>query len=84
MSYNTSEDELRDLFAQYGTVLSANIIMDRETRRPKGFAFVEMEDEQAATAAISQLNGKEVGGRTLKVNESIDKPRTNSYNDYRY
>ena len=84
MSYNTSEDELRDLFAQYGTVLSANIIMDRETRRPKGFAFVEMEDEQAATAAISQLNGKEVGGRTLKVNESIAKPRTNSYNDYRY
>ena len=84
MSYNTSEDELRDLFAQYGTVLSANIIMDRETRRPKGFAFVEMEDEQAATAAISQLNGKEVDGRTLKVNESIAKPRTNSYNDYRY
>ncbi|MEA4865894.1 MAG: RNA-binding protein, partial [Dehalobacter sp. 4CP] len=43
MSYNTSEEELRDLFAQYGTVLSANIIIDRETRRPKGFGFVEME-----------------------------------------
>jgi RNA recognition motif-containing protein len=84
MSYNTSEEDLRDLFAQYGTVVSTSIIIDRETRRPKGFAFVEMEDEKAAMAAISQLNGKELDGRTLRVNESIAKPRTNSYNDYRY
>ena len=84
LPYRMTEDELATVFAEVGEVVDVNIIMDRETRRPKGFAFVEMEDEQAATAAISQLNGKEVGGRTLKVNESIAKPRTNSYNDYRY
>ncbi len=82
MSYNTSEDQLRDLFAQYGTVLSANIIMDRETRRPKGFAFVEMEEDSAAEAAISQLDGKDLDGRNLRVNEAIAKPRP-SYNNYR-
>ncbi len=75
MSYNTSEEELRDLFAQYGTELSANIIIDRETRRPKGFAFVEMEEDAAADAAISQLDGKDFGGRNLRVNEAIAKPR---------
>ncbi len=75
MSYNTSEEDLRDLFAQYGTVLSANIIIDRETRRPKGFAFVEMEDESAAEAAISQLDGTDLDGRNLRVNEAIAKPR---------
>ena len=82
MSYATTEEELRDLFSQYGTVLSANIIIDRETRRPKGFGFVEMEDDAAAEAAISQLDGKEVGGRNLRVNEAIAKPRpTRSYRD---
>jgi RNA recognition motif-containing protein len=81
MSYNTSEEELRDLFAQYGTVLSANIIIDRETRRPKGFGFVEMEDDSAAVAAISQLDGQDFGGRNLRVNEAIAKPRP-SYNRY--
>jgi RNA recognition motif-containing protein len=83
MSYNTTEEDLRDLFAQYGTVLSATIIFDRETRRPKGFGFVEMEEDNAAEAAISQLNGQEVGGRNLRVNEAIAKPRP-SYNDNRY
>ena len=75
MSYHTSEEELRDLFAQYGTVLSANIIIDRETRRPKGFGFVEMQDDASADAAISELDGKEVGGRNLRVNEAIAKPK---------
>ena len=83
MSYNTSEEQLWDLFAQYGTVLSANIIMDRETRRPKGFGFVEMEDDAAAVAAISQLDGQNVDGRNLRVNEAIAKPRP-ARNDYRY
>jgi RNA recognition motif-containing protein len=83
MSYNTTEEQLWDLFAQYGTVLSANIIMDRETRRPKGFGFVEMEDDSAATAAISQLDGQDVDGRNLRVNEAIAKPRQ-TRNDYRY
>jgi RNA recognition motif-containing protein len=55
--------------------LSANIIIDRETRRPKGFAFVEMEEDAAADAAISQLDGKDFGGRNLRVNEAIAKPR---------
>ncbi|HAF86451.1 MAG TPA: RNA-binding protein [Sphaerochaeta sp.] len=83
MSYNTSEEELRDLFAQYGNVLSANIIIDRETRRPKGFGFVEMEEDSAAEAAISQHDGKEIDGRNLRVNEAIAKPRP-SYNNNRY
>ncbi len=82
MSYNTSEEDLRDLFAQYGTVLSANIIIDRETRRPKGFAFVEMEEDSAADAAISQLDGTDFGGRNLRVNEAIAKPRP-THNNYR-
>ena len=85
MNYTTTEDELTNLFGQYGTVLSANIIYDRETQRPKGFAFVEMEDEQAATAAISQLDGQEFGGRNLRVNESISRPRPSyNNNNYRY
>jgi RNA recognition motif-containing protein len=75
MSYNTSEEELRQLFAQYGTVLSANIIIDRETRRPKGFGFVEMEDDASAEEAIEQLDGMEFGGRNLRVNEAIAKSR---------
>jgi RNA recognition motif-containing protein len=83
MSYNTSEEELRDIFSQYGNVLSATIIMDRETRRPKGFGFVEMEEDSAAEAAISQLDGKEVGGRNLRVNEAISRPR-NDYSNNRY
>jgi len=63
--------------------VSANIIIDRETRRPKGFGFVEMEDDSAAVAAISQLDGQDLDGRNLRVNEAIAKPRT-PRNDYRY
>jgi len=77
MSYATSEEELRELFSQYGNVLSTNIIIDRETHRPKGFGFVEMEEDEAAEAAISQLDGQEFGGRNLRVNEAIAKPRPN-------
>ena len=83
ISYYTTEEQLRDVFAQYGTVLSANIIYDRETQRSKGFGFVEMEEENAATAAISQLNGQEIDGRNLRVNEAIAKPRQQR-NDYRW
>ncbi|MCF7943425.1 MAG: RNA-binding protein [Spirochaetia bacterium] len=80
MSYSTSEEELQNLFEQFGTVLSVNIIVDRETNRPKGFGFVEMEEDGAAEAAISELNGKEVGGRNLRVNEALERrPRQNSY-----
>ena len=75
MNYNTSEDTLRQLFAQYGEVVSVNVITDRYTGRAKGFGFVEMASEDAARAAMTALNGKEVDGRQLKVNEANDKPR---------
>ncbi|MCH3917756.1 MAG: RNA-binding protein [Spirochaetia bacterium] len=84
MNYRTSEEELRNLFAQFGTVNNANIILDRETRRPKGFAFVEMEEDEAADAAISQLDGTEFDERKLKVSEAISKPRTNSFHHNNY
>jgi RNA recognition motif-containing protein len=68
-----TESELEDVFGQFGTVLSAKIVTDRETNRSKGFAFVEMADDAAAQEAINQLNNKELGGRNLRVNEA--KPR---------
>jgi len=73
MSYSTSETELNDAFAQYGTVSSVNVITDRDTNRPKGFAFVEMSNNAEAQAAIEGLNGKSIGGRAIVVNEA--KPR---------
>ena len=80
MNYDTTEQELENLFSQYGTVVSASIIMDRYTDRSKGFGFVEMEDESAAEAAISSLDNSEFGGRNLKVNEAHErKPRQNSF-----
>ena len=71
LSFQTSEDDLRQAFSQYGTVTSAQIVMDRETGRSRGFAFVEMSD--GADAAIQAMNGADFGGRTLTVNEA--KPR---------
>lgn len=73
--YSTTEDELRAMFEEHGTVHSLNLITDRETGRSRGFAFVEM-DEQEANAAIAALNGTEFEGRTLRVNEA--RPRTDS------
>lgn len=70
MSYSTSEDELRRVFEEHGNVDSANVITDRDTGRPKGFGFVEMPDKTEAEAAIEALNGKELDGRTLTVNEA--------------
>jgi len=75
LSFSTSEDEIRNLFATYGEVHSVALITDRETGRLRGFGFVEMDDE-GAMAAIQGVNGKDVGGRTLKVNEAQDKPRS--------
>ncbi len=80
MNYATTEDQLFDLFGQYGTVNSVRIITDRETQRPKGFGFVEMEDDDAADAAISELDGKEYDGRNLRVNVALERrPRQNGY-----
>jgi RNA recognition motif-containing protein len=80
MSYNTTENQLQDLFAQHGTVLEVNIVRDRYTNKPKGFAFVEMEDTEAANAAIAALNNMELDGRELRVSEAqAKKPRQNNY-----
>jgi cold-inducible RNA-binding protein len=85
LSFNATEDELRELFAQHGTVSSVSLASDRDTGQRRGFGFVEM--ESGAEAAISALNGKEVGGRALKVNEARPRedrsggggPRRNRY-----
>lgn len=73
LSFNTSTQDLEEMFGASGTVQSANIIEDRETGRSRGFAFVEMSSQEEAQNAISSLNGKEVDGRALTVNEA--KPR---------
>lgn len=70
LSYNTGKEELERLFSQFGTVVSVQVIMDRETGRSKGFGFVEMGSDEEAQAAISDLNDKKVDGRNLKVNEA--------------
>ena len=75
LAFQTTSEELQDLFGQAGTVESASVVEDRMTGRSRGFAFVEMATKEEATAAIEQFNGKEVGGRALKVNEA--KPREN-------
>jgi RNA recognition motif-containing protein len=72
ISFSTSEDEIRSLFALHGEVMSVKFISDRETGRFRGFGFVEM-DENAAREAVQALNGKEVGGRSLKVNEAQER-----------
>lgn len=70
LSYGTDKNVLQQLFAAYGTVVSAQVITDRETGRSKGFGFVEMGSDQEAQAAIAGLNGKGVDGRDLTVNEA--------------
>lgn len=72
LSFNTSEQQLRALFEPFG-VTSASLVMDRETGRPRGFGFVELADSQQGNAAIAAMNGKNVDGRDLTVNEA--KPR---------
>ena len=70
LSYQMTEDELREAFEAHGAVDSARIITDRDTGRSKGFGFVEMADDSQAQAAIDALNGSDCGGRSLKVNEA--------------
>jgi RNA recognition motif-containing protein len=70
LSFDTTEDSLRDLFASHGQVVSVAIITDRMTGRSRGFGFVEMDDDAAAATAIEQLNGTQLDGRTLTVNEA--------------
>ncbi len=70
LSYRMGDGELREVFEAYGEVSSARVISDRETGRSKGFGFVEMPDDNAANEAIEALNGKEVEGRSIRVNEA--------------
>jgi RNA recognition motif-containing protein len=75
LSFDTSEQDLEDLFGEIGTVESSNIITDRDTGRSRGFGFVEMSSQEEGQNAIAELDGKDVDGRNLKVNEA--KPREN-------
>ena len=77
--HSLSDNEMRDLFSQFGEVKSAQVIIDRETNRSKGFGFVEMSSKAEAEAAIKGLNGSEVGGRTLTVNEARPQPERRPY-----
>ena len=73
LSFNITENDLQDAFAVHGTVIEANLMMDRSTGRPRGFAFVTMSTPEEAQKAIEAMNGKELGGRALTVN--IARPR---------
>jgi cold-inducible RNA-binding protein len=74
LPFTATEDQVRALFAEHGAVESVALPMDRETNRPRGFGFVEMSQADAARA-IQAVNGKDLGGRSLRVNEAQDKPR---------
>jgi len=74
LSFGTTEQDIRSLFEAYGTVDRVNIVTDRESGQPRGFAFVEMANDAQANNAIAAINGREVGGRDLTVNEARPKP----------
>ena len=74
LPFTATEDEVTELFGQHGSVHSVALINDRETGRPRGFGFIEMDDNDISVA-IQALDGKELGGRALRVNEAQDKPR---------
>ena len=74
LSYQTTQDDLQAAFAAYGGVERVNVVTDRDTGQPRGFAFVEMTEAEGAQMAIAQLNGAELHGRTLNVNEARPKP----------
>lgn len=73
LPFETTEEDLRQLFGQYGTVANVQVIKHRDTGRSRGFAFVEMSDASSASAAISTLNGRELDGRALRVNEAQER-----------
>ena len=74
LPFTATEDELRDLFSAFGEVQQVRIMTDRDTGKSRGFAFVEMTDDAAAAKAVTDLNGKELGGRALTINEARPKP----------
>ena len=75
LSFSTTQDDLHQAFAQYGSVERVNIVTDRDTGQARGFAFVEMTDRSAAESAINGLNGRDMNGRTINVNEARPKPQ---------
>lgn len=75
LSWNTNDDQLKEFFSSVGTVNSANVIVDRDTNRSKGFGFVEMDNDEDAKKAIASLNGKELDGRTIIVSEARPRDR---------
>jgi cold-inducible RNA-binding protein len=81
LSFDTTESAIRELFAAHGEVASANLIMDRDSGRPRGFGFVEMADAASARAAMEALNGTQLDGRTIVVNEANSKPAGGKPND---
>jgi len=84
LSYSVTDEELRTAFSQFGSVDSADVIMDRATGRSKGFGFVEMADEAEARAAIQGLNGKDLDGRSLNVSEARPRTERPQRSSYRY
>jgi RNA recognition motif-containing protein len=82
LGFNVQDAELKNMFAEYGAVTSAKVIMDRETGRSRGFGFVEMGDDEAAQKAIKELDGKMAEGRAIKVNEA--RPKNNNFSSGRY
>lgn len=87
LAWATNDDSLKSFFEAVGTVVSANVIMDRETNRSKGFGFVEMSSDEEAKAAVDQLNGKELDGRAIVVNEARpreERPRNGGDDRPRY
>lgn len=87
LSFNTTEDDLQQAFSAFGTVASVSIVKDRETGRPRGFAFVEMPDAAQANQAIAELNLREIGGRSITVNAARpreDRPRRGGGSSRRY
>ena len=76
LPFSATEADLKDTFGRHGTVDSVSVIMDRETGRPRGFAFVEMQEASAAADAIRALDGSDLGGRTIKVNEAQERQRS--------
>ncbi|MBX3423532.1 MAG: RNA-binding protein [Pirellulaceae bacterium] len=84
LSFRATEDDIRSAFSAYGSVTSVNIIMDRDTGRSRGFAFVEMQNAEEAKQAVESVNGKEIAGRSVTVNEArprTDRPRGRSGDD---
>lgn len=75
ISWGTSDNDLRSLFSQYGEVLDAKVILDRDTGRSRGFGFVSLADDDSARRAIEELDGSEFDGRRIRVNEAEEKPR---------